>query len=172
MIAQYPSPVHTTKKPHFISRFLTKRLQSKRSASDLLAQIPGPMESRPSYATDAVTLSHSASTASLPYSSGSVRSRGGANHRQHDSPHGHSSHQSAHPRTPGHSFSLPRRFHASPSYNKDPAVVFTPSKQISRAGSPMLTPVDEFARISFDDLIDSRGQDVTIKFTLTPNVAK
>ncbi|KAJ1921868.1 hypothetical protein IWQ60_006653 [Tieghemiomyces parasiticus] len=63
---------------------------------------------------------------------------------------------------------------SKPSLTADPTEeshVFTPTKLISVAGSPFFTPVKQVGRISFDDLIDERSRNVTIKLSMTPQVA-
>ncbi|KAJ1960906.1 hypothetical protein IWQ62_004053 [Dispira parvispora] len=142
MIAQFPTPVNM-KKPHFLSRLWHKRLQTKKSSSELLSDNHGALESpRPSFVSESATLSVSRGRRSSLVGS--------------------------------HSFSLPRRFQSTALLVQEEAgTVFSPTKQISRGGSPLLTPTSNDAeRISFDELIDNQGKDVTIKFSLTPRVAK
>ncbi|KAJ1981547.1 hypothetical protein H4R34_002033 [Dimargaris verticillata] len=136
------TPPSDLKKPHFLSRLLPKRLNHKKSACQLT--ISAPLETTVSRPS----FSTEAATISTPSARPRRKSLMGAN-----------------------SLSLPRRFPVSPVAHD--SVVYTPYKQVSRAGSPVSTPGEsESDRLSFDELIDTRAQDVTIKFSLTPMVAK
>ncbi|KAJ1659280.1 hypothetical protein IWQ61_001630 [Dispira simplex] len=142
MIAQFPPQVNV-KKSHFLSRLWHKRPQTKKSSSNLLGDNQNALESlRPSFVSESATLSVSRGRRSSFIGS--------------------------------HSFSLPRRFQSTAALlHEEAGTVFSPTKQISRGGSPILLPTsNEAERISFDELIDNQGKDVTIKFSLTPCVAK
>ncbi|KAJ1976606.1 hypothetical protein H4R35_002629 [Dimargaris xerosporica] len=136
------APPSDLKKSHFLSRLLPKRLSHKRSAHQLT--ISAPLEAT----VNRPSFSTEPATISTPSGRPRRKSLMGTN-----------------------SLSLPRRFPLSPVAQD--SVVYTPYKQVSRAGSPVSTPGEsESDRLSFDELINTHAQDVTIKFSLTPMVAK
>ncbi|KAJ1922091.1 hypothetical protein IWQ60_006614 [Tieghemiomyces parasiticus] len=142
-------PATEPKKSHFLVRLLVRKSQpSKRGGSLLPYHISYPLESRPSYAGEPASLSALPRTCCNAIAASSTSDL--------------------------RTLSLPRRFQSPTNRTTGPgddSHVFTPTKLISVAGSPSLTPVKQVGPISFDDLIDERSRNVTIKLSMTPQVA-